>query len=96
LQALVSSAGYQSEKGDGVLAALDRVWTSFSSMFAADDNKAILNECIKADTTAVSAYETALQESGLSDEQQKTLQRHLKLIQDSLFLMEQDVKKIDS
>lgn len=95
LKALVANTGTEPESGGGPVAALHRVWMDVKAAFVTDDNRSVLKECIKGDQAAISAYETVLRECILTDEQSHVLQRQLKLIRDSLFLLEQDLERVE-
>jgi len=94
LRTLVVATGAEPESGTGPLGALHRVWVDIKTSFVTNDNKSVLQECIRGDETAVSAYETVLKETVLTVEQQNILQKQLKLTRDALSSLQQELNSI--
>ncbi|WP_462265035.1 ferritin-like domain-containing protein [Mucilaginibacter sp.] len=89
LTALVTAAGTAPENGSGPLGALHRVWIDIKTSFTAQNDAGLLEDCIRGDKTAVSAYKTALEDAALSADLQLVLKRHLRLTEDALFDLQQ-------
>jgi uncharacterized protein (TIGR02284 family) len=94
LTRLVIAGGAEPEHGSGPVGTLHRVWIDIKTAFVTDDNRSVLNECIKGDQAAESAYETALKEPSLSDEQRNVVEQQLKLTRDALFSLKQEQDQV--
>jgi len=73
---------------------LHRVWIDIKTAFVTDDNRSVLNECLKGDQAAESAYETALKETSLTDEQRNVVEQQLQLTRDALFSLKQEQDQV--
>lgn len=95
LRQLVIASGEEPESSGGPLAALHRVWIDIKASFEPDDHEGILNECIAGDEAAVNAYRTALHESGLTAQEHTLLETQLRLVEENLLLLKQELKTND-
>jgi len=91
---LVVAGGAEPEHGSGPVGTLHRVWIDIKTAFVTDDNHSVLKECIKGDHAAESAYETALKEPSLTDEQRNVVEQQLKLTRDALFSLKQEQDQV--
>ncbi len=60
LKAIVSSLGEEPSEDGGPIGALHRGWIEIKSWFAAEDNKSVIQECIRGEEAALNAYDKAL------------------------------------
>jgi uncharacterized protein (TIGR02284 family) len=93
LRALVAVTGTEAETGTGPIGALHRVWVDIKSSLVTNDDQSVLKECIRGDETAVSAYETVLNDYLLTSEQENIVKQQLKLTRDALFSLAQELKQ---
>lgn len=68
LTALSAQRGGEAETGKSASGTLHRVWIDVKSIFGGSDRKSILNEAERGEDAIKHAYETALNEGGLSGE----------------------------
>jgi len=94
LTRLVVAGGAEPEHGSGPVGTLHRVWIDIKTAFVTDDNHSVLKECIKGDQAAESAYETALKEPSLTDEERNLVEQQLKLTRDALFSLKQEQDQV--
>jgi uncharacterized protein (TIGR02284 family) len=94
LRALVAAAGEDPENGSGPLGALHRVWIDVKTSFTSRNDEGLLDDCITGDKAAISAYHTAMATPTMPEGLQLVLERHLKLTQDALFDLEQQVQRL--
>lgn len=94
LRGYVKAAGAAPETGSGPLGALHRVWMDIKTSFTANNDAGLTGDCIRGERTAVAAYEDALARTDLPEDWRLVLQRHLKLIKDALFDLEQQALQL--
>ncbi|WP_345950996.1 MULTISPECIES: PA2169 family four-helix-bundle protein [unclassified Mucilaginibacter] len=93
LRTLVQASGFEAETGGGPVGALHRVWVDIKTALVSNDEKSVLNECIRGDRAAETAYETVMDENTLTDEQRNILLKQLKLTRDALFSLQQELDR---
>jgi hypothetical protein len=59
-----------------------------------DDNHSVLKECIKGDQAAEAAYETALKETSLTNEQRNVVEQQLKVTRDAVSALKQEQEQV--
>lgn len=94
LRGYVKAAGTAPETGSGPLAALHRVWMDIKTSFTANNDAGVAEDCIRGEETAVAAYEDALAHTPADASWEPVLQRHLKLVKDALFDLQQQAQQL--
>ncbi len=60
LKAIVTSLGEEPSEDGGPIGAIHRGWIEIKSWFAAEDNKSVIQECVRGEEAALNAYDKAL------------------------------------
>jgi len=73
IKPFIKALGGEVDKGGSVAASVHRVWIDLKTAVAGNDEKAVLNECIRGEESAVEAYEEALKDTTLTGEARETV-----------------------
>lgn len=87
LSAQVGNLGGVVEEGSTLMGSLHRGWIELKSALTSGDEASILDECVRGDKAAISAYENALNEQ-LTLEVRPILEAQLKELQESVERLE--------
>ena len=80
----ITKLGGEVDKGGSVGAALHRAWIDIKDAFAANDEAAVLGECIRGDESAVETYREVLQNNSYSTDARQIVTRQLETIERTL------------
>lgn len=80
----IAKLGGEVDKGSSVAAGLHRTWMDLKSAIAANEEAAILAECIRGEQAALETYEEVLNATAFSTETRMIIDRQLESIQRNL------------
>lgn len=84
IKPLIKQLGGEVDKGGSTAASLHRAWIDLKSAIGSNDEKAILNECVRGEESAVNTYQDVINNGNLSADDQGVLRRQLGFITTSL------------
>ena len=88
LKAEMKKFGQEIDKGGSVSGTIHRGWMDFKSLFAGDNDEAILEEAIRGEKSAIEEYEDVLSETSLPISTSNLLRSQLDTIRKTLSTVE--------
>ena len=84
IKPLIKELDGKVDKGGSTLASMHRAWIDLKSAISSNDEKAILQECVRGEESAQKAYQFVIDNGDLSPDNQGLLRRQLDYITASL------------
>lgn len=84
LKAELSQVGGTPDKGTSVGADIHRIWIDLKSAVAGNDEKAVINECIRGEKNAIERYDKVLEHESLPASTRTVVARQRNQIQAAL------------
>lgn len=84
IKPLIKQFGGEVDKGGSTAASLHRVWMDLKSAVSGNDEKAILNECIRGEESAVRSYAEALEGDILTGNTREVVSRQMDILTSSV------------
>lgn len=81
----IKKLGGEPDKGDSLKAKAHRTWMDIKSIVNANDNEAMLEECIRGEKAALENYREVLNTPDIPDSTKLILHDHLGKIEESLY-----------